>query len=362
METLILKLGKCMNPTFLLLGQSFSLSAKIVGALFLAYVYWKHKRKPALYWSLSWIAAAFSIVSGIIESLYVLSLSEAFWAMFLFYGVIVLLEEEGIGSKQLRILSTIPPIISIYGILLGILDYSSDWFVVLGLPYAVSALFIMFSGAIIIYVRKIYNHRALYLGSVLLVYGLHELDFPIMRRVDWFTPIGFTLGAIFSIVSAYVMIKFVFAEEFIKPEKPSVKTYVHPGVVLISPTEYSSMKDELKDIPVLAFVRDSKVPKAWNTFFISTVEVRHSISPTNLAFIIDTSVRYLKEAKNKGFGGVIIIDCLEYLKTYNGFESLAKFFASLKDFTSLYGGTLILVIEKGAWNERELQILKRILV
>ncbi|HII68116.1 MAG TPA: DUF835 domain-containing protein [Thermococcaceae archaeon] len=350
-----------MNSTLLLLGQSFSLSAKIVGALFLAYVYWKHKRKPALYWSLSWVAAASSIFSDITGNIYLLSLSEAFWAMFLFYGLIVLLEEESIGSKQLRILSTIPPIISIYGILLGSLDYSSDWFVVLGLPYAVSALFIMFSGAIITYVRKIYNHRALYLGGVLLIYGFHELDFPMMRRVDWFAPIGFTLGAIFSIVSAYVMIKFVFAEEFIKPEKPSVKTYIHPGVLLISPTQYSSMKDELKDIPVLAFVRDSKIPKTWNTFFVSTVEVRNSISPTNLAFIIDTSVRYLKEAKNKGFGGAIIIDCPEYLKAYNGFESLAKFFASLKDFTILFGGTLILVIEKEAWNERELQILKRIL-
>lgn len=350
-----------MNSTLLLLGQSFSLSAKIVGALFLAYVYWKHKRKPALYWSLSWVAAASSIFSDITGNIYLLSLSEAFWAMFLFYGLIVLLEEESIGSKQLRILSTIPPIISIYGILLGSLDYSSDWFVVLGLPYAVSALFIMFSGAIITYVRKIYNHRSLYLGGVLLIYGFHELDFPMMRRVDWFAPIGFTLGAIFSIVSAYVMIKFVFAEEFIKPEKPSVKTYIHPGVLLISPTQYSSMKDELKDIPVLAFVRDSKIPKTWNTFFVSTVEVRNSISPTNLAFIIDTSVRYLKEAKNKGFGGAIIIDCPEYLKAYNGFESLAKFFASLKDFTILFGGTLILVIEKEAWNERELQILKRIL-
>ncbi|WP_287197256.1 DUF835 domain-containing protein [Thermococcus sp.] len=356
-----------MNQMVLLIGQSFSLSAKIVGALFLVYIYWKHKRKPALYWFLSWVAAASSIFADISRNIYVLSLSEAFWATFLFYGTLILLEENEIVSGKIRgrcwkTLSAIPVATSLYGILIGVIGYSSDWFALLGLPYAVSALFIVVSGLMILSAREFYNNKALYLGGILFVYGLHKLDFPILRLVEWFAPIGFALGSIFTAFSAYFMIKFVFAEEFIRVEKPSVEIYFKPGVMIIKPLEYTTIKEKLEKVSALAFVRDLKAPKTWNTFFVSTTEVRNSVSPTNLAFIIDTSVRYLKEAKNKGFGGVIIIDCPEYLKAYNGFESLAKFFASLKDFTISYEGTLILVIEEKAWDERELQILKRILV
>ncbi|MCO6040863.1 DUF835 domain-containing protein [Thermococcus alcaliphilus] len=350
-----------MNHTLLLLGQISSLSAKIAGALFLAYIYWKHRRKPALCWSLSWIAAASSILSDITGNMYIVSLSEAFWAMFLFYGTILLLEEEGITNREVGVLSIIPVITSLYGILIGNLGRSSDWFALLGLPYAVSALFITSSGLMILFLRKLYDSKALYLGGVITLYGLHELDYPVLRLVEWFAPIGFALGAIFSILSAYVMIKFVFTEEFIRIERPPVEMYLKPGVMIIKPEEYNTIKEKLEKVPVLAFVRSLHVPESWNAFFITTTGERNSIFPTDLAKIVDITVRYLREAKEKGFEGIIVIDCPEYLKTYNGFEALVKFLASLKDFTLLYNGVLILVIEEEAWEKRELKILKRVL-
>ncbi|HHI00628.1 MAG TPA: DUF835 domain-containing protein [Thermococcus litoralis] len=351
-----------MNHTLLLLGQTLSLSAKIAGALFLAYVYWKHKRKPALCWSLSWIAAASSIFSDITGDIYVISLSEAFWAMFLFYGTLLLLEEKRIANREIRVLSAIPVVISLYGILIGVLGYSSDWFTLLGLPYAVSALFIASSGLMILFLRKLYDGKALYLGGIITVYGIHELDYPILRLVEWFAPIGFTLGAIFSILSAYVMIKFVFTEKFIRLEKPPVEMYLKPGGMIIKPQEYTTIKEKLEKVPVLAFVRDLHFPEAWNAFFITTTGKRDSIFPTDLAKIVDITIRYLQEANEKGFEGIVVIDCPEYLKTYNGFETLVKFLASLKDFTLLYNGVLILVVEEEAWEKRELKILKRVLI
>jgi len=350
-----------MNHTLLLLGQISSLSAKIAGALFLAYIYWKHKRKPAFCWSLSWTAAASSILSDITGNTYIVSLSEAFWAMFLFYGTILLLEEKGITSREVGVLSITPVITSLYGILIGTSGRSSDWFALVGLPYAVSALFITSSGLMMLFLRKLYNGKALYLGGIITLYGLHELDYPILRLVEWFAPIGFALGAIFSILSAYVMIKFVFTEEFIRIEKPPVKMYLKPGVMIIKPEEYTTIKEKLEKVPVLAFVRNLHVPESWNAFFITTAGERNSIFPTDLAKIVDMSVRYLNEAKEKGFEGIIVIECPEYLKTYNGFEALVKFLASLKDFTLLYNGVLILVIEEEAWEKRELKILKRVL-
>ncbi|USS41687.1 DUF835 domain-containing protein [Thermococcus aggregans] len=350
-----------MHHTVLLLGQVLSLSAKIVGALVLAHVYLKHNRKPALYWSFSWAAAASSIFADISKSVYLLSLSEAFWAMFLFYGTLVLLEENGIAIGKLQVLSVVPIVISLYGTLIGILGYSSDWFTLLGLPYAVSALFIIASGFMVLSLREFYNNRALYLGSILIISGLHELDFPVLRLVEWFSPIGFTLGSVFSVLSVYFMIKFVFAEEFIRVEKPPIKIDLKPGVMIVKPQEYVKIKEKLKKVPVLAFIRDLHVPKAWNAFFITTTEKRKSIFPTDLAKILDIAIRYLHEANEKGFEGIIVIDCPEYLKMYNNFETLVKFLASLKDFTVLYNGVLILVIEEEAWGKRELEMLKRVL-
>ena len=350
-----------MNPTLLLLGQSFSLAAKLAGFVFLAYVYWRYQRKPALFWSISWLSAAFSIISDITGNLYILTLSEAFWAAFLFHGVAVLLEEEEFSSKHLKIFSVAPVVIATYGIILGLLEYSSDWFVILGLPYASSALFMVLSGILMLSIRRTYNHRALYLGIILLINGIHEMDYPILRLVDWFAPIGFTLGAIFAITSAYIMIIFAFTEEFIKIEKPPREIPLKPRLMIIPPSEYPNIKEELKDIPVLAFVRDLDTPKTWRKFFVSAAVEHGSIFPTDLPKITEITIRYFREAREKNFEGVALIDCPEYLRTYNGFDAIVKFLASLKDYTILYQAVLILVIDERAWDERELTLLKRLL-
>ena len=350
-----------MDQTMLIIGQTLSLSAKIAGVLFLAYIYLKHKRKPALFWSLSWVATASSIFADISGNIYLLSLSEALWATFLFYGTLILLEENGIVTQKIRVLSVVPVVISLYGILIGVLGYSSDWFTLLGLPYAVSALFIITSGLLILSLREFYNKKALYLGGILTISGLHELDFPILRLVEWFAPIGFTIGSIFSVLSAYAMIKFVFTEEFIRVEKPSVEIDLKPGAIIVNPQEYTKIKERLDKVPVLAFVRDLNIPKAWNKFFITTTRKDNSIPPTNLAKILDMTTRYLHEAKENGFNGAVVMDCPEYLKTYNGFEALAKFLASLKDSALLYNGVLVLTVGDDAWGKRELETLKRIL-
>lgn len=350
-----------MNTTMLIIGQTLSLSAKVAGALVLTYVYRKHRRKPALCWSLSWVAAASSIFADISENIYLLSLSEAFWAALLFCGTLCLLEEKGDVNRMVKVLSAIPVIISLYGILIGTLDYSSDWFALLGLPYAVSALFITASGLLIISLKDIYNTKAVHLGGVITVLGLHELDFPVLRLVDWFAPIGFVLGSVLAVLSTYFMIKFVFTAEFIKVEKPRVEIDFTPGVMIVSPEEYPAIKEKLKEVPALAFVRDVNVPEVWNRFFVTTSGKDNAIPPTNLAKILDITTRYLREANEKGFHGVVVVDCLEYLKTYNGFEAISKFLASLRDSTVLHNGVLILVVEENAWETKELGMLKRIL-
>ncbi|WP_052315953.1 DUF835 domain-containing protein [Thermococcus sp. PK] len=266
------------------------------------------------------------------------------------------------ANEKVKLLSAIPVIVSLYGALVDVLGLSSDWFALVGLSYAVSAFLMVISGLLIISLKTFYNKKALYLGSAVTLHGLHELDYPILRLVEWFAPIGFTLGAILALLVAYFMIRFVFTEQFIKGiKKPPVEVHFKPGVMMLMPEEYTTIKEKLEKIPVLGFVRDLNIPESWNVFFITSIEGRNSISPTNLARITDITVRYLKEAKEKGFGGTVVVDCPEYLKTYNGFEAIVKFLSALKDFTLFYGGVLILVIDEGAWEERELVTLKRVL-
>jgi len=350
-----------VKQELLLLGQSLSFSVKAVAFGMLAYVYLKYRRKPALCWSLSWLAASFSILSDMLGNPYLLSLTEAFWATFLFCGVIELLNENGILAEEFMIISIAPVIISIYAIFLGSFGYSTDWFVILGLPYAFSALFIFFSGVLLLYARRTYDSNALYLGVVLSTHGLHELDYPVLRQVAWFAPIGFTLGAVLTFLSAYVMVRFVFTEEFIKFEKPAVALHLKPGVMIITSQEYPQVKETLREVPVLGFVRNLEVPETWKKFFITNATEQNAISPTNLGKMAEMASRYFREAHEKGFEGVLLIDCPEYLKTYNGFKAVVKFLASLKDYATLYEGVLILVLEKGAWEEKELHILESLI-
>ncbi|MDI3474942.1 MAG: hypothetical protein PWQ95_670 [Thermococcaceae archaeon] len=358
-----------MNHAVLLLGQGASLLAKLLGAAVLAWVYIKHKRRPALCWSLAWISGAFSIVSDITGNLYVLSLSEALLAVFMFYGVVVLLDEEGslVGRKLLGALSAIPLIISLYSVFVGVYGLDESWFARLGISYALSALFIFLSGLFLLSSGELYRERVRYLGIGLLLYGLHELDFPIMRNVDWFAPFGFVLGAFLTILNAFLMVRFVLSEEFIRIGEYEVKEVsIEPGVIFVGSEEYGRVKEELNDAPVLAFVRSLDVPPSWNTFFLTMAaapigERIRPISPTELPKIVNMSHDFLKEAKEKGMHGVVVLDAPEYLRMYNSFESLAKFLAALRDYVKLYNGTLIFAVEENAWDRRELSLLERLL-
>ncbi|GAB6100944.1 hypothetical protein JCM16138_01670 [Thermococcus atlanticus] len=67
------------------------------------------------------------------------------------------------------------------------------------------------------------------------------------------------------------------------------------------------------------------------------------------------------KAESIGSRGIIVIDCLEYLMMYNEFRSIAKFLSILRDYVLLHGGTIIVVLEEGAWSERQLTVLRRVL-
>jgi len=94
---------------------------------------------------------------------------------------------------------------------------------------------------------------------------------------------------------------------------------------------------------------------------LSTEEREGRISPTNLAYISHLVSEYFREAKERGTEGIVVIDCPEYLAMYNGFESIAEFLASLKDFALANNGVLFVVIDEEAWDKRQLAVLMHVL-
>ncbi len=65
--------------------------------------------------------------------------------------------------------------------------------------------------------------------------------------------------------------------------------------------------------------------------------------------------------KEMGLNGVVILNALEYLIMYNGFSPTLKLLAKLRDFAQLHGGTLVIVTEREAFEDREWNLLKRLL-
>ena len=112
--------------------------------------------------------------------------------------------------------------------------------------------------------------------------------------------------------------------------------------------------------PVLAFVRERGYPKQWNVYTVTNTPMEKAISPTNLALISELCVRYMKEAREKGSSGVIYINCLEYLRIYNSFNSLLRILHALRDYAIVFNGTVIIEIEDEVWDERERILLKGI--
>jgi len=193
------------------------------------------------------------------------------------------------------------------------------------------------------------------LGAVFLVYPFAKGVSITLRTLDIF--IGFLIGICLLIhLSKIVKTKV----EIIIPEKA---LYIEgmKNVSIVDKMKTKEILAKFESFPVLAFVRAGiECPKSWNVHIITNAPIENAISPTNLAFINELCVRYMRKARENGSSGVIYIECLEYLKLYNNFTSILKFLHALRDYAILYNGMVILEIDETAWGERELTLLRQI--
>ncbi len=349
-----------MNEILLRTGQTLSLGAKLLVAAYLWRSYRKSLRKSALIFSVAFLTSSLQVLGDFIGIETLKTTMEALFASLLFYGSLKLLDEEGLSFTISRgyYVSLTPLILTLY-MLTAERSTPPNWLATVGVAYAVSGLFILLSGFLLLGLRSLYGNSLKYLGILLVVYGAHEMDYPLLRPVDWFAPLGFSLSATLALLIAYFFVRFAGGEEFLKlpQERSKPLEEIKPGLTLLSPEEYKKLLPTIKDLPILAFTRNPReAPENWTVYTISQIERERTVSPTNLPRITEIVNRYLKA----GNGGVALIDGIEYINIYNGFEATAKWLSTLGDIAYVNNGSVIVVTERELWNEREWNLLMRL--
>ncbi|WP_143592376.1 DUF835 domain-containing protein [Thermococcus litoralis] len=203
------------------------------------------------------------------------------------------------------------------------------------------------------------------LGITLVISGVASAVYP--RVVS--SPQLLTIGQIAALAVGanlfYFYYKIVSSPRFIKNETVEVAEFPElEGVLIISPEEFKQIKTQLKDYPVLAFLRSLKPSEKWNSLFFTTLDyisMPNAVHPTDLYKITDMVNRYIFEMKRSNLRGIVLIEGLEFLRLYNEFPSIAKMLSAVRDYVVSNNGALIVVADKNAWDEKEWNTLRRIL-
>ncbi|WP_157726709.1 DUF835 domain-containing protein [Thermococcus sp. P6] len=130
---------------------------------------------------------------------------------------------------------------------------------------------------------------------------------------------------------------------------------VETGAYLIKPLPLQRILGLIPGKRVLAITRDPQpyeeagVPHIW----LTNMDHPRAISPTSLAPL-------LHAVKNSADDNTfVILDGLHYLIVQNGFESTLKFLLSLKDILLQKGAGIMLIVDPGTLEKRQLAILER---
>ncbi|BAD84566.1 hypothetical protein, conserved, DUF835 family (C-terminus) [Thermococcus kodakarensis KOD1] len=112
----------------------------------------------------------------------------------------------------------------------------------------------------------------------------------------------------------------------------------------------------IRDIPekraVVIGRAGTEVPRRWKLIPVSSV--KGYFGPRELHRILEGIVEHLKHNPDVP----VIIDCLEYLTVYNGFESVLKFLHLVRDYAILTSGRVYLVTDPMAWDPKQMALLR----
>ena len=205
-----------MTSSFLDQAITVDFAFKLTAAALLFLSYSGNKDKMFAWWSLGWL---FFAIQAFLDHLLIYVKSNPLWlirniiwplaAVFFFYGICLFAKKKGClrySGNYCRVLVLIFTILSFFSAYIGIYLYNSWLISALSISILTGCLLLIsayYYYHIVIDRKAIYN-RLIVVGFIL--NGVHDLDYFLLRPVEWFAPYGYLLGAIFSLIFAFGMI------------------------------------------------------------------------------------------------------------------------------------------------------------
>lgn len=168
------------------------------------------------------------------------------------------------------------------------------------------------------------------LGNIILIGGLLSMLYPPIYQTN--PPIHEVfIGAQITAVALgigvfYFYYRVIFTPRFLAGYKVNtINISKLTGVHIISPEEYETVKREIENLPVLAFLRSLNPADNWHSFVFTTAQIPNGIQPTDLYKVPEIARRYLPETSKKRDSG------------YSGnrgdriFEDVQRIFSDSKD-------------------------------
>lgn len=326
------------------------------------YLYLQTKRKSALFFGIALLLSIGLHYSAHMGNAVLFALTIGVVGTGIITALNVLLDEENINTMMPRTIKMasylLPVASSVFGALSLELGVGSPTGAV-SYPFVITGITLGLAGSLIIeFLGKRYGWRAYLFGASIVLLGVGAVGIAIMignRQVLIVEPSDLlTMLPPIIVVVTYALL--VLAGGMIKeaPEGINIK----PGVTIARRIDERS----LKDYPVLAFMRKRLSIPGWKTYWITPLgRDETSVYPTELHKIVDMVARYTAEAKSKGVTPVVLIDGLELLAMYNELKAILKALATIHDILAVEGGALIILLEEGAWDKRDLELLRSVL-
>jgi len=347
-------------------------------ALFLAITYkaWKTEEKGWILLSTAFFINALDIESYILNPLGIHVLPDAYViaskipnfaiTILLLWGTLHLKHKET-EPYHVVALSIVSVIAYLWLFLLATDAFGGNF----ALQSSIPSLF--YGGSLIYFGVVLWRHvisknvldRLFPLGLILL--GALNLTYPLTREIEWFVPIGFTLGAAFRLTAAGGALKFAFYE--ILPQRTWTEEEEKRGAFIVIPSNLEGKLKEMMTKPGTVLITRASPSKLRNTLppdsvAFWTTRVRegklednptiYAVSPTKLGILTDLVAKAIERGYKR-----VYLDAFEYLAVENGFENAFKFLLSIKDRVLSAKGIMLVVVDPEALSPREVKLLEK---
>lgn len=342
--------------------------ARVMGFIIALIAYRRSGRKSMLLGGISLFLVALYVLGLYRGNFYLMVLGLGVAVQVGVFAVMLLLSEENVGVRYLtpRLLLLSPLLSSLFSSATVFLSPESEIVrrVAAGYAFVFSGMAVILIGGLVWEaLSRSYGNRARLFGGALIAAGISTVANSVLVGYRGLGTINELTSSVSSLAFGLLLIAGIYAlssaPKFIVVPKREGEIELKSGAFFSESLE--GLEEKLKGHPVLAFLRRRKCHENWNCYLLTSVGGEKAIHPTDLYKLADFSARYSREAASAGAKPVVIIESPELLRVYNDFPSVVKALSSVEDYVVQSGGTLILITDTRAWDEREFNILQRVL-